>query len=299
MPRRLARRAAASARRVQRVAWPEPVPSARRAVRLDVAAQPRVGFARQAAQRWAQHWEFVQRAAARPDDRGPRAAVPVRTAAQCEALCLPQVAAVQRQAVASRDGPQAAAEPRAEPFAVAVAQRAVPRPAAVAAQVERPAVAAVAVRVELQAAVPRQAAEVRVEPRAAAVAEPEGPAARRAAGPEALPVAEEWARAPWPAALQEPQALSAVRSPAFSSGQSPSFGRFPARSFARASSSRRASPFPVRARHSQSRRSPEATRHRTEPCRPSGADKMLSSVLSCWGNASPEQVETVGFRGEC
>jgi hypothetical protein len=24
---------------------------------------------------------------------------------------------------------------------------------------------------------------------------------------------------------------------------------------------------------------------------------MLSSVLSCWGNASPEQVETVGFRG--
>jgi hypothetical protein len=271
MPRRLARRAAASARRAQRVAWPEPVPSARRAVRLDVAAQPRVGFARQAAQHWAQHWEFVQRAAARPDGRGPRAAVPVRTAAQCEALCLPLVAAVQRQAVASRDGPQAAAEPRAEPFAVAVAQPAVPQQAAVAAQVERPAAPrpAVAVRVGLQAAVPRQAAEVRVEPRAAAVAEPEGPAARRAAGPEALlPVAEVWVRVPCPAALQEPQALSAVRSPAFSSGQSPSFGRFPARSFARASSSRRASAFPVRARHSQPRRSPEATRHRTEPCRP-------------------------------
>lgn len=235
MPRRLARRTAASVRRAQPVAWPEPEPSVRRAVRPDVAAQPRAGFARPAAQRWVQHWEFAQRAAARPDGRKQQAAVPVRTVARCEALCLPGVAAAQRQAAALRDVPQAAAELRTEPFAVAVALPAVLRLAAA--------------QVELRAAVPRLAAvAVRVEPQAAA--EPEEPVALRAAGPAALlPVVS-----PRAAPLSAPPASSSAR--------------LPACSFGRASSSGRASPFPVRARRSWSPRSPEATRHRTEPCRP-------------------------------
>ena len=143
----------------------------------------------------------------------------------------PQLAAAEAQVE-----PRAAAERQAEPLAGAVGRPVEPRLAAAEAQVEPPVVARLA------------AVAARAWPRV--VAELEGPAALRAAGPEALLPAAEVA-APQQAVLPRAAPLSAP--PAFSSA------RLPAWSFAQASSPKRASPFPARVRHPQFPRSPGAT----------------------------------------